>query len=492
MFHQYPLLTSDGLIQGFELNVEAGRGAGKTTGMGCWIDDLQKQMPRSVGMIIGDTYKQMLTRTLPSLISSLETHGLFEGLHYFIGRKPPKSWNWAMPYEPPQDFDRFILFYNGMGAHLISQDVKGDGRGLNADWELADEAALLNKRKLDESTSPALRGSRGNVFRGKRGFLTTLRVSSTPITQSGFWFVDREEAAILNPTKIKHIKADCTVNEHNLPPDFLEKAEMNATSQWIFLAEYKNVRPKRISGGFYALFNEEVHGYNEYNYNYYTKRGLKPSSLGDDDCNKNEPLTVGVDWGGTINCMTVFQRPPNELRLLKDFYVLGDDQKDQTDLFKEFDDYYSGHGNKTIYMWYDNTGNNKTGITKRSRAQLARKQLESYGWKVHLMTLGGANVRHDLKHMTWEVVLGEKNPRVPRFRINLSNARNAVISMTYAKSKPGRYGIEKDKSSERSSTILRQHATDLSDAADTVIHGLLGNVVRYQGGTLPQASINSH
>ena len=76
--------------------------------------------------------------------------------------------------------------------------------------------------------------------------------------------------------------------------------------------------------------------------------------------------------------------------------------------------------------------------------------------------------------------------------LNKSNCKELYISMKNAKAKRGRNNlIQKDKSSERSSTIPRQEATDLSDANDTPIYGLFKHFLNYHGGLLPGVSISN-
>jgi hypothetical protein len=66
------------------------------------------------------------------------------------------------------------------------------------------------------------------------------------------------------------------------------------------------------------------------------------------------------------------------------------------------------------------------------------------------------------------------------------NCKELKISMTNAKTKQGRHGeVKKDKSSESSKTIPRQHATDLSDALDAVIYGRYYDIYRFGRATIP-------
>lgn len=474
-----------------DLTVEAGRGAGKSTAIADWSADVVYNMPRSNNLLIGETYQQILTRTLPSTILGWENLGLFQGLHYFVGRKAPEKWKWQLPYQPPRNFDNAIHFHNGSAYSLISQDKANDGRGLNSDSQIKDEAGILDRNKLEQNTDPTQRGSNIRVFEKSRMFLSDLSVSTTPLTQKGSWFLEKEEYSIANPKKARFLKATCEVNKKNLPKDYLEKAKAK-TLQWIFNAEYLNIRPRQVKGGFYPLLDETKHTYNNFNYKYYQNVGQSVDCRGDGDLVSGKPLVLSVDWGAVINCLVVCQHLAQEYRALKSMFVLGDNKQIQDDLFREFDVYYAAHKktNNTIYLWYDNTGNNETGNTKYTRAQQAQRQLNALGWKCILKTTGGRNPEHGKKHITWNTILKEDNPRFPKFRMNLSNCKELWISMFNAKALIGsRDDIKKDKRVENSDTILRQHATDLSDAMDASVFGIFYPLMGSYGGLLPNSTI---
>ena len=97
------------------------RATGKSFEIGCLIDKIVQTMPRSAWVIQGTTFKQLLSRTLPSTISALEKMGYKKDYHFFVGRKAPKSWKinsyWEEPYEAPLKFENFIHFYTGTGFH---------------------------------------------------------------------------------------------------------------------------------------------------------------------------------------------------------------------------------------------------------------------------------------------------------------------------------------------------------------------------------------
>jgi hypothetical protein len=477
-----------------DLTVEAGRGAGKSTAIADWSADVVYNMPRSNNLLIGETYQQILTRTLPSTILGWENLGLFQGLHYFVGRKAPEKWKWLMPYQPPKNFENAIHFHNGSIFALISQDKSNDGRGLNSDSQIKDEAGILDRHKLEQNTDPTQRGSNIRLFEKSRMFLSDLSVSTTPLTIKGNWFIEKEEYCQRHPNKAMFLKATCEVNAKNLPTDYLSKARAK-NLEWIFNAEYLNIRPKQIKGGFYPLLDDSKHTYNNFNYAYYQRVGQAIDCRGDGDLVAGKSLNLSIDWGAVINCLVVCQHLTQEYRALKSMYVLGDDKKIQDDLFRDFDDYYKYHkpSNNTIYLWYDNTGNNDTGVTKYTRAQQAQRQLTTLGWKVILKTVGGANPQHGKKHILWNEILKEKDTRLPKFRMNRANCKELWISMFNAKAiDDGKGNIKKDKRVESNEKIPREHATDLSDAMDTSVFGIFYHVMGGQIGTLPSISIKTN
>lgn len=473
-----------------DLTVEAGRGAGKSTAISDWSAEVVYNMPRSNNLLIGETYQQILTRTLPSTILGWENLGMFQGLHYFVGKKAPAKWKWKLPYQPPKKFENAICFHNGTIYTLISQDKGNDGRGLNSDSQIKDEAGILDRQKLEQNTDPTQRGSKLDLFEDKLMFLSDLSVSTTPLTQKGNWFLAKEEYARKYPEKAFFLSATCTVNKKNLPKDYLPNAKAKML-EWIFNAEYLNIRPRQIKGGFYPLLDQTKHTFNKFNYDYYQKIGQAVDCRGDGDLSKKHPLILGVDWGAAINCLVACQHVGKEFRALKSMYALGDKKEIQDDLFAEFDKYYAHHkkSNNTIYLWYDNMGNNNTGNTKYTRAQQAQRQLNALGWRVILKTKGGRNPDHDKKHILWNAILKEDHHRLPTFRMNYANCKELWVSMFNAKAIMGnRDEIKKDKREERSGSILRQHATDLSDAIDAAIYGMFYHQLSGFGSYLPGAT----
>jgi len=182
-----------------------GRGTGKSFIIGWEINEINRKMPRAVTSITGQTYGQLLTRTLPSTFKFLESLGYEKDKDYLIGRKPPRGWGHS-PYERILKYDNFISFRNGNGYLMLSQDRAGSARGPNVDREIIDEALTIDKNQYDQEVSPTSRGNEEyfgfkskDPVRQHHGFRY---VSSMPFMQEQKWLLDygkyyEEEAGVM-------------------------------------------------------------------------------------------------------------------------------------------------------------------------------------------------------------------------------------------------------------------------------------------------------
>ena len=168
-----------------------GRGVGKSYSIGWEMNNIVRQMPRSLTSITGRTFGQIYSRTLPSTMKFLETIGYIKDKDYVIGRTPPKSFQ--SPYEKINKYENFISFSNGTGFLMLSQERSGSARGPNLDREIVDEALTLNKPRYDQEVSPANRGNEDHFgFRSEKpitqhhGFRY---VSSMPYTAEQKWLL---------------------------------------------------------------------------------------------------------------------------------------------------------------------------------------------------------------------------------------------------------------------------------------------------------------
>ena len=167
--------------------IVAGRRTGKTDSIAApFVLRNMQRMPGSTGGIVVPTFKHGLTNTLPGLLAAWKRWGYSRGIHYVIGRKPPKTF--AKPIIEPAEYEHVITFYNGSCAVIISQDRPGSSNSLTLSWLLVDEAKFIDYNKLKDETLPANGGIKS--YFGKHSCNHSILIlSDMPQTQKGAWFL---------------------------------------------------------------------------------------------------------------------------------------------------------------------------------------------------------------------------------------------------------------------------------------------------------------
>lgn len=458
------------------ISVEAARGTGKSTVLGYFGKEGVKQMPRATGIVVGESFIQIKSRTLPSTKEGLEMFGLYEDIDYTVG-KCGKDLGFEMPFQAPSDWRNVIHFRNGHILALVSMDNPDSGRGLNAYYTIGDEAALLTYEKLYTSVTATNRAKK-EEFSGKSMEYAQIYVSSVPLTKKGEWFIEREKLMIdeiragvpMHKRKYAHIRADAYVNAHNLKPTYIEDMRKEALSQTLFEAEILNIRPRGVLEGFYGQLKPKHYYSHKYDINLIgidLNERFTPSCKYDKDLIRGIPLQMNLDFGGKINCMTISQylKSINTVNFIKEFFRKHPDILD--DVVQDFIDYYEPHkaSCNEIHIYRDKSGNKKEANSKTTLAEDVINKLRSAGWKVIDKTPQSNNPGHLAKYKLINYILAEKDPRLPIVRINADNCPNLIISMENAPLK-GDDAFEKDKSSERSKVTLQEHATHFSDTLD--------------------------
>ena len=337
-----------------------GRGTGKSYDIGFLIDRLVRAFPRGVIAITGQTYGQLLTRTLPSSFKVLDQMPYQKDVNFVIGKKPPQWYHDS--YEQIAKFDNVISFSNGTRFVLISQSEKGSGRGANTDFEIVDEALTINKEQYDYEVVPTNRGNR--EFFGHVPFHHGYKYStSMPPTKQGRWVLEyanyyENEAGIplfdiwnrIVKMQMELLNLECPkqfsqlwneiqrvkkriipfVSKNNvlftlsnafdnikqLGLSYLKENQKKMPSL-IFLVEMMNYLFDKVVDCFYSI-NEAKQLYytglddrkilnfaleNNYNMELLSKQ----SSSYDRDCNPSLPLEIVFDWGSSISVMSISQ-----------------------------------------------------------------------------------------------------------------------------------------------------------------------------------------
>lgn len=502
------------LVNAQELYAVMGRGTGKSTGIiAPRINNCAMRMARSSNGLIGSTYLQILTRTLPATVSGWKKLGFREWDpvrkvgHFSIGKRVKE---FPVPDEAPLiKWEHCIHWYNGSIVIMISQDRAGNANGLSLQSLHGDEAKMLDKDDLNENILPTLRGL--IHYEHLPEYKSITFTTSMPVILEQQWILKKQDDCnqelidtilqgeylldkwsrikdksnadinriaeykkLLNELRlglVHYVEASSLDNIHILGPDYIKQMKRNLPD-FVFRTEILNERPTLVDQAFYPQLSKK-HFYNDYDYGYYDTLNfdIKEEAIhskGDHDLNPSAPLEVCVDWGGTINTMIVCQEDErrNRFNILKEFFVLQPEFIDH--LVSKFCNYYRAHTDKTINFYYDRNGNTRVANSDQTYAEQAIDLFEKLGWTVVPMIFE-ENPHHQEKYIFFNILMQENNPRLPTVRINEGNCPNLKISMFNAPVKQKDGVIAKDKSSERKQSIPKEQATHFSDCFDIIV-----------------------
>ena len=499
--------------------IVAGRRTGKTDSIASpFVLRNMQRMKGSTGGIVVPTFKHGLTNTLPGLFAAWKRWGFLNGIHYVVGRKPPKSF--GKPIIEPSDYEHVITFYNGSCAVIISQDRPGSSNSLTLSWLLVDEAKFIDYEKLKDETLPANGGIKS--FFGKHSFNHSIMIlSDMPQTQKGSWFLhykekmDPELIATIEATVYEIWKTKERIRElkaENQPvPDYLPKylrqldTNLNKMrSVAVYYKEYSSIENLQLLGenyikqmkrdltpktfqtsilcmqlgiakdGFYSSMREG-HKYNASDFGYLDSLGYEfdqsaLDSRADSDVNRFAPICIGMDYNANINWIVAGQPQGNRLNVIKSFYVKF--ERKIPALVSEFCTYYAHHENKTVVFYYDTTalGANYA-VNDQDFRYVIIHEFERHGWQVIDVYIGNP-MRHDEKYLLINQGFAGKQRLMPMF--NRQNNDDLILAIQTAGVLRGRLGFRKDKGGEKlaeSEENLLEHRTDGTDAFDTLYIG---------------------
>jgi hypothetical protein len=504
------------------------RGSGKSFGiLAPRATNVLFGMPRGSFGLIADTYVNAMAKIVPTMVQGWEHFGYREGYHFVRDQRPPDGF--AKPLFRTNRFKHTISWRNGSVFYLISQDRPGTANGLSLQHLLGDEVKFLDFNKLRTELFPTLRGEREHFGRHHlyRGMTFT---TDMPNIEDGDWLFKMEQK--MEPEQVKLILAASIEHENlklrrlqatdKLVIDRLDKKILawqrelsklrqksiffDQASSFVNIhvngldylddlkrsmefREFKmsclNIKPDSTEQMFYSGLSSK-HFTTNYDYAYYDGFSLRDQitidSRGDKDCDRHKILLGGLDFGN-MNSLTIAQEHGKEFRVLKFFYTL--DPAIIKDLARKFADYYRTHdGNaKTLRLYYDRAGNARRN-EKYTLAEQFKHDLESFGegWRIDLMSIGQGNVPHASKRLLWQIILQEKDPRFPYFRMNEANSRELKSSMQLSPVIIGRDGIKKDKRSEKKRLEdLPMYSTNASDSVDYLCWGLYQHLLPRSG-----------
>lgn len=499
--------------------IVAGRRTGKTDSIAApFVLRNMQRMPGSTGGIVVPTFKHGLTNTLPGLFAAWKRWGYIQGVHYVVGRKPPKSF--ARAIIEPSDYEHVISFYNGSVAVIISQDRPGSSNSLTLSWLLIDEAKFIDYEKLKDETFPA-NGCIKSYF-GKHPFNHSIMIlSDMPQTQKGSWFLhykDKMDEELIDTIKatiyeiwktkerVRRLKGEGKTVPKYLK-SYLRTLDTNLNkmrSVAVYYKEYSSIENLQLLGenyikqmkrdltpktfqtsilcqrigiakdGFYSSMREG-HKYNASDFEYLDSLGydFAPEAMdcrADKDINPLAPICIGMDYNANINWIVAGQPEGRRLNIIKSFYVKF--ERKIPALVEEFCNYYTRHENKTVIYYYDTTalGANYA-VNEQDFRWVVIHEFEKRGWQVNDVYLGNP-MRHDEKYLLINQGFAGKQRLMPFF--NRQNNDDLILAIQSAGVVRGRNGFRKDKGGEKLAETeedLLQHRTDGTDAFDTLYIG---------------------
>lgn len=499
--------------------IVAGRRTGKTDSIAApFVLRNMQRMPGSTGGIVVPTFKHGLTNTIPGLLAAWKRWGFIEGIHYVVGRKPPKSFR--QPIIDPKDYEHVISFYNGSVAVIISQDRPGSSNSLTLSWLLVDEAKFIDYAKLKDETLPANGGIKS--YFGKHSFNHSIMIlSDMPQTQKGSWFLHYRdkmdvdliktiEATVYEIWRTKERIRALNAKGAQVPPylkGYLRRLDRDLNkmrSVAVYYREYSSIENLQLLGenyikqmkrdltpltfqtsilcqrigiakdGFYSSMREG-HKYDANDNQYLDTLGYDYDfsmldARADKDVDPDAPICIGMDYNANINWIVAGQPRDRRLNVIKSFYVKF--ERKIPALVEDFCRYYAEHRNKTVVYYYDATalGSNYA-VNDQDFHYNVVKEFERHGWRVESVYLGNP-MHHDEKYLLINNAFAGKQRLMPFF--NRSNNEDLILAVQSAGVSRGRNGFHKDKSGEKlaeSEEDLLEHRTDGTDAFDTLYIG---------------------
>ncbi len=509
--------------------IVAGRRTGKTDSIAApFVLRNMQRMPGSTGGIVVPTFKHGLTNTLPGLFAAWKRWGFIRGVHYVIGRKPPKTF--AKPIIEPAEYEHVISFYNGSCAVIISQDRPGSSNSLTLSWLLIDEAKFIDYNRLKEETLPANGGIKSHF--GKHSCNHSILIlSDMPQTQKGSWFLHYKdkmdvevirgiEGLIYDIWKLKERIKALKKSGKDVPKAMVyqlrhkDKQLNQLRSVATYYKEYSSIENLQLLGenyirqmkrdltpltfqtsilcqrigiakdGFYSSMREK-HKYDASNFEYLDQVAqsfyadeqcsmvngqCSMDSRADRDINPLAPICIGMDYNANINWIVAGQPSGRRLNVLKSFYVKF--ERKLPALIDDFCSYYQFHQNKTVVFYYDTTalGSNYA-VNEQDFRWVIIHEFERHGWTVNDVYLGNP-MRHDEKYLLINQAFAGKQRLMPFF--NRQNNDDLILAIQAAGVTRGRNGFHKNKAGEKlaeSEEDLLEHRTDGTDAFDTLFIG---------------------
>jgi hypothetical protein len=497
--------------------IVGGRRVGKSHGFGgpFLLRNVQA-MPRSTGGIIGTTYQQILSRTLPGTLQALERFGYQRDVHYFIGHGPPKNSNFKKPIIDPPSYNNAMIWYNGSISRFISQDRPGTSNSLTLDYLFIDEAKFVNFHKLKSETFPANGGFKGH-FANCPWHNGMLIISDMPTSKRGSWFMSYKEkmdTELINTIQsLVYERWEIQQRQKSDPKPYhktylreLDISLAKLRSVAVYYREWSTIENLLLLGeryikqmkrdlpplvfqtsiltkkiqnqrdNYYAALQSDIHYYDAFDNSYLDSLDFRYTDknnncLQDGDLDRDKPICIAFDYNANINWLVAAQRQGIKMKTLKSFYVKY--ERKVREAVQDFCEYYRYQNKKEVIYYFDNTavGTNYA-VGDDDFASVICEEFDHRGWSVERVHIGNPMPHKDRHMMIFQAMKGQKW-LFPLF--NRPNNEALLLAMENTGISIGPDGFKKDKSGEKlteSEEDLLEHRTDGTDAWDTLFVGM--------------------
>lgn len=495
------------------------RGTGKTEGpIALRSIRISNLMPRGATGMVGATYMQILTRTLPPLEKAWQRYGYVPDVHYWVGKYPTKNLKIPKALYHPRSPEHAIFWWNGHVTHFMSQDRPGLANGKTVDSIHGDEARFLNYQKYVDDIAPTNRGNREHFGHLAEHHAVTF-CTDMPDDQSGKWILDKEKlmnkqliTQILNiQLEYNNIELECyhpkttaarktyllrklknyaaALNQLRKDAVFYSEATSleniqilgeDQFSQWkremlpnVYDRAILNKRIIQVEKGFYPQLNIDHHTYTAFDYSY-IDRAIMPAaardfiqdSRCDADVDKSKPLDMAFDCNGYFNCCVIGQSTPKEYRMLNAMFIKDQNPAPRQNMNSPV--FHEGRleellHNVLLYYHYHPTKElnlyyDHTFVGTDSLRTISYADTIAKTFRAKGWTVKmiyiGQQPRHDTRYRMWGSVFSEKDPRFVKVRLNHDNCSQLLIALQRTAVRQGSKGFEKDKRDEARITTV--------------------------------------
>lgn len=466
----------------------AGRGFGKSHGIGFYLLIIAKQLPGARGLLSCKTLKQFRSKTLPIIEKIWQGMELKEEIHYSFKKKRPAHFD--DPIEEPKELDDVIWFCNGTFVEIVASTQYNNARGGSYDFVIADEAAFFPEEFFDDIIIPSIRGNVGRFIVKVSEFLESTGLSleylqsfykrpiklhqliknplhhsvriltSPPEDNKGYWVYKFEELAKTDPLEVIFLNGSAYDNKYAFGIKNIKMAKKIMKPR-IFKREMLGHKVEEAEIKFYFKFDEDIHTFTPSPQYTVVADKLYVKDRFSQSINTGKPIHLSFDVSGWINLCTIWQ-PDGKYEVMHDAMHVKDDNSVSI-LVDQFCDRYESHEFKYAFIYGEPRGHDKTPFGK-TIYQIIKEALQRRGWRVEIKVPRNKRTEfHEVRHTDVNDVLAETIAHYPIVKINKTNCVDVIKAINLCEANPDN---TKNKARERDRNYPQQWAPHYTDTLD--------------------------